>query len=59
MGSSEDEDEFFECDDKEQVSKKKEKHSLWDKPDGRLSKHGTLHLIESDEPLYIPITQVH
>jgi hypothetical protein len=55
--SSEEEDEFFECDDETSESKKP-KHSLWDKPVGRLSKHGTLTLIESQQPLYIPITQV-
>ncbi|XP_059472784.1 rab3 GTPase-activating protein catalytic subunit [Neocloeon triangulifer] len=56
--SEEEEDKFYECDDDEaEAPKKKEKHSLWDKPEGRLSKDGSLLLIESKEPLYIPITQ--
>lgn len=50
------EDEFFDCDaDKEEEHCPK--HSLWNKPVGRLSKHGNLKLIKTGEQLYIPITQ--
>lgn len=33
------------------------KYSPWNKPEGRLSRLDDLMLIDSDEPLYIPITQ--
>ncbi|CAB3385640.1 Hypothetical predicted protein [Cloeon dipterum] len=59
-GSSEEEDdEFFECDNEveQEPRRKKHQHSLWDKPEGRLSKDTSLMLIETNEPLYIPITQ--
>lgn len=50
------EDEFFDCNiDKEEESSIK--HSLWNKPVGRLSKHGNLKLINTGEQLYIPVTQ--
>lgn len=54
--SSEDEseDEFYDC-DAEEVTKRK--HSLWNKPVGRLSKHGNLKLLETGDQLYIPVTQ--
>lgn len=50
------EDEYYDCDvDKEDETYPK--HSLWNKPVGRLSKHGNLKLIKTGEQLYIPITQ--
>lgn len=53
---AESDDEFYDCDvDKEEDSHPK--HSLWNKPVGRLSKHGNLKLINTGEQLYIPITQ--
>lgn len=49
------EDEYFDCNiEKEEVPFR---HSLWNKPVGRLSKHGNLKLINTGEQLYIPITQ--
>lgn len=50
------EDEFYDCDaDKDEENYPK--HSLWNKPVGRLSKHGNLKLIKTGEQLFIPITQ--
>ncbi|KAF4526732.1 hypothetical protein B566_EDAN015765 [Ephemera danica] len=60
MESSEEEedDEFYECgEDQEPEKRPKQQYSLWNQPEGRLSRHGDLHLLESGEPLYIPITQ--
>ncbi|XP_048506287.1 rab3 GTPase-activating protein catalytic subunit isoform X3 [Athalia rosae] len=63
---SESEDEFFECtndtgsdNDDESVAKaqRKVKHSLWNKPTGRLAKHPSLKLIKTGASLYLPITQ--
>lgn len=33
-------------------------HSLWNQPEGRKSKHRTLRLLYTGEPLYVPVTQV-
>lgn len=33
------------------------KHELWNKPEGRQSRLGDTMLVDSDEPLYVPITQ--
>jgi hypothetical protein len=63
---SEDE-EFFDCSAEEpkgdmkeerRGSKHQHKHSLWNQPVGRLSKHGNLRLLSTGEHLYIPVTQV-
>lgn len=52
------EDEFFDCDGTEEDgANKRVKHSLWNKPVGRLSKHGNLRLLKTGEQLYIPVTQ--
>ncbi|XP_011173080.1 rab3 GTPase-activating protein catalytic subunit [Solenopsis invicta] len=61
---SEDE-EFFECTSEELANEEvlstkpqlKAKHLLWNKPAGRLAKHPSLRLIQSGDPLYLPITQ--
>lgn len=37
--------------------KSKVKHAPWNKPEGRLARLGTTKLVNSDEPLYVPITQ--
>lgn len=37
--------------------KNKVKHAPWNKPEGRLARLGATKLVNSDEPLYVPITQ--
>ncbi|KAL6427603.1 hypothetical protein ACFW04_008819 [Cataglyphis niger] len=58
------EEEFFECSSEEQASEEisstrqlKAKHLLWNKPAGRLAKHPSLRLIQTGDPLYLPVTQ--
>nr|CAD7259140.1 unnamed protein product [Timema shepardi] len=59
---SEDE-EFFDCNNSEEPGgesreeKRRQKHSLWNQPVGRLEKHGNMRLLKTGEHLYIPITQ--
>lgn len=55
-GSHESEDEFFDCSDEDEEESKR-RHAPWNQPVGRLSKLGKMLLVDSDEPLYIPITQ--
>uniref|UniRef100_A0A8D8F6G2 Rab3 GTPase-activating protein catalytic subunit n=1 Tax=Culex pipiens TaxID=7175 RepID=A0A8D8F6G2_CULPI len=55
-GSHESEDEFFDCSDEDDEESKK-RHSSLSQPVGRLSRLGKMLLVDSDEPLYIPITQ--
>ncbi|KAJ8964479.1 hypothetical protein NQ314_004766 [Rhamnusium bicolor] len=51
-------DEFFDCSEKpDEETKRKTTHSLWNQPVGRLSKFGDLKLLNSGDPLYIPVTQ--
>lgn len=50
-----DDGEFFDCSDDENEDNKR--HAPWNKPEGRLSRLGKMLLVDSDEPLYIPITQ--
>ncbi|XP_076749790.1 RAB3 GTPase activating protein subunit 1 [Xylocopa sonorina] len=60
-----DEEEFFECtseepaneDDSTTRTQTKAKHLLWNKPAGRLAKHPSLKLIQTGDPLYLPVTQ--
>lgn len=54
--SSESEDEFYECDVDENESVKRT-YMPWNRPVGRLGKFGNMKLIETGEPLYVPITQ--
>ncbi|XP_015600324.1 rab3 GTPase-activating protein catalytic subunit [Cephus cinctus] len=62
---TESEEEFFECTseeptDEEEPSVKtvqKTKHSLWNRPAGRLAKHPSLRLVKTGEALYLPVTQ--
>ncbi|XP_058816303.1 rab3 GTPase-activating protein catalytic subunit [Topomyia yanbarensis] len=57
-GNHESEDEFFDCsDDERDENESKRRHAAWNQPVGRLSKLGKMLLVDSDEPLYIPITQ--
>ncbi|XP_032690945.1 rab3 GTPase-activating protein catalytic subunit isoform X2 [Odontomachus brunneus] len=59
------EEEFFECSSEELANEEvsstrtqlKAKHLLWNKPAGRLAKHPSLRLIQSGDPLYLPVTQ--
>uniref|UniRef100_A0A336MSV7 Rab3 GTPase-activating protein catalytic subunit n=1 Tax=Culicoides sonorensis TaxID=179676 RepID=A0A336MSV7_CULSO len=52
------EEEFFDCNEADEESKQLDsKHSAWNQPTGRLSKLGNMLLVDSDEPLYIPVTQ--
>ncbi|KYM94324.1 PREDICTED: rab3 GTPase-activating protein catalytic subunit isoform X1 [Cyphomyrmex costatus] len=65
VDETESEDEFFECTSEELTSEEvsstksqlKAKHLLWNKPSGRLAKHSLLRLIQTGDPLYLPITQ--
>lgn len=57
-----DDDEFFDCDatnvnDDDDASEKQQSYPPWNKPEGRLSKLNDMKLIDSDEYLYVPITQ--
>ncbi|XP_012275446.1 rab3 GTPase-activating protein catalytic subunit [Orussus abietinus] len=63
---SESEEEFFECTSEQQTEEveagqskppSKTKHSLWNRPSGRLTEHPSLRLIHTGETLYLPITQ--
>lgn len=65
--SDSEDEEFFDCSPEEpkgdmkeerRGSKRRHKHSLWNQPVGRLSKHGNLRLLITGERLYIPVTQV-
>ncbi|CAO1348069.1 unnamed protein product [Diamesa tonsa] len=49
-------EEFFDCDDDKVDDETSSKNSPWS-PVGRLSKLGKMLLIDSDEELYIPVTQ--
>lgn len=53
---SESEDEFFDCDNNHD-DENKQHYAPWNKPEGRLSKLNDMKLIDSDEYLYVPITQ--
>lgn len=57
--SSESEDEFYECDAEgnEGGSGSKKTYLPWNKPVGRLGKFCNMKLIETGDPLYVPITQ--
>lgn len=60
---SDSEDEFFEClsdaeDVKEPPADGAKGAGAKTKPEGRLQPHGKLTLLNSSEPLYIPVTQV-
>lgn len=47
-----DEEEFYDCEEE-----RKEKHSLWNQPVGRLGKFESLKLIKTGDALFVPITQ--
>lgn len=51
------EEEFFDCNDAEEENKQNSRHAAWNQPVGRLSKLGNMMLVDSDELLYIPVTQ--
>lgn len=54
----ESDDEFFDCDaNNEDEKADQSKYNFWNKPEGRLNKLNDLKLIDSDEFLYVPITQ--
>ena len=58
---SDSEDEFYEClSDTEEMKEAPAEGAKGAKlkPEGRLQPHGKLKLLNSDEPLYIPVTQV-
>lgn len=57
--SDESDDEFFDCSaSNEDVSSEQTKdYEPWNKPEGRLSKLNNMKLIDSDDFLYVPITQ--
>lgn len=55
--SSTDDEEFYDCEEEEQIKKKERQHSLWNQPVGRLGKFENLKLIKTGDPLYVPITQ--
>lgn len=54
----ESDDEFFDCDaNNEDENADQSKYNFWNKPEGRLAKLNDLKLIDSDDFLYVPITQ--
>lgn len=57
--SDESDDEFFDCDatNEDDASDQTKDYAPWNKPEGRLSKLNDMKLIDSDEYLYVPITQ--
>ncbi|XP_031617314.1 rab3 GTPase-activating protein catalytic subunit [Contarinia nasturtii] len=57
--SDESDDEFFDCDatNDDDVGEQTKDYLPWNKPEGRLSKLNDMKLIDSDEYLYVPITQ--
>lgn len=57
--SDDSDDEFFDCDAAANEDDEQAKHHYepWNKPEGRLSKLNDMKLIDSDEYLYVPITQ--
>lgn len=56
--SDESDDEFFECDaSNEDDAGAQSKYEDWNKPEGRMAKLNDMKLIDSDEFLYVPITQ--
>lgn len=57
--SDESDDEFFDCDatNVDDASEQTQEYLPWNKPEGRLSKLNDMKLIDSDEYLYVPITQ--
>lgn len=54
---SEDEDEFYDAEADEEDSAAGASAEPWNRPEGRLSRLDDLQLVDSDEPLYIPVTQ--
>lgn len=59
---SDSEDEFFEClsdqGEMEALNTGEEKTGRKGKAEGRLHRHSNMTLLNSEEPLYIPVTQV-
>lgn len=57
--SDESDDEFFDCDatNEDDASEHSKEYLPWNKPEGRLSKLNDMKLIDSDDYLYVPITQ--
>lgn len=57
--SDESDDEFFDCDaaNEDDTGESGKEYLPWNKPEGRLSKLNDMKLIDSDEYLYVPITQ--
>lgn len=57
--SDESDDEFFDCDaaNDDDTNEQSDEYLPWNKPEGRLSKLNDMKLIDSDEYLYVPITQ--
>ena len=53
--SSTDDEEFYDCD--EEVTKTKEKYSLWNKPVGRLAKFENVKLLTTGDTVYVPAMQ--
>ncbi|XP_033229238.1 rab3 GTPase-activating protein catalytic subunit [Belonocnema kinseyi] len=66
MDTDSEEDEFYECSNEELVPGEQDdtqqkinkgKHLLWNRPVGRLAKHPTFRLVQTGDPLYLPVTQ--
>lgn len=55
---NDEEDEFFDCDDTMNSNSNENAITKLHKPAGRLRKCGRLRLLNTGEPMYIPITQV-
>ncbi|XP_046465312.1 rab3 GTPase-activating protein catalytic subunit [Neodiprion pinetum] len=62
---SDSDEEFFECTNEDSTEsedtgtkrQRKVKHSLWNRPTGRLAKHPVLKLLKTGGSLYLPVTQ--
>lgn len=55
--SSTDDEEFFDCADKDEEELNRRKYKPWNQPLGRLGKFEDLKLIKTGDTLYIPVTQ--
>ncbi|XP_046989367.1 rab3 GTPase-activating protein catalytic subunit [Schistocerca americana] len=60
---TESDEEFFDCSADAPAGAggggDRPRHSLWNRPAGRLSRHPQLRLLRTGEPLYVPVTQQH
>lgn len=55
--SEDSDDEFFDCDANNDDDLAGQAYDEWNKPEGRMAKLDGMKLIDSDEYLYVPVTQ--